>query len=59
MRVKRSSGVPSPWSGAAEALGELREAAERDFGYERVAAAEMAVERRRRDADELAPHRPA
>ena len=53
MRVKRSSGVPSPLQGPPEALGELVEAAEGDLGHQGVAAAEMAVERRRRDAHEL------
>ena len=36
-----------------EALGELVEAAAGDLGDERLAAAEMAVQRRRRDAQEL------
>ena len=52
MRVKRSSARAAAAHGAAEPLGEQGEAAPRHFADERVAAAEMAVERRRRDAGE-------
>src|SRR5690606_16169854 len=39
--------------GASEPLAELGEAAEGDFRHQGVAATKMAVEGRRRDADEL------
>jgi hypothetical protein len=53
MRVKRSIGRALAPERPGEAPGELVEAALRDLGHERVAAAEVAVEGGRRHPDEL------